>query len=412
MNDFEIGAREFGLTEGIYDAALNPDHWEQCLKAFAPILGARSAEITFHDVSEPRLTFVRSFQRERAYYDTYAERFITLNPYLEALAGYDEILYCSEDLVPESRLVRSRFYREWLEPQGLHHQLGVVLLRDGTRLAALDFERPKSAGRFSERDRAYLGLFSSHLRRALLINQKFWDLIVRSESVSTVLDSLDIGVILLNEHKRPVYVSKRAEELTRLGVGLIVRESGLSAPWEQQTDELTRLVEEAVLTGRGQGIGAGGSMYLGVFDDRPQQVLVSPMRMVRDDLSEPGTTVCAAVFVASPYNPRSISLEALKSVYKLTDSEAVVVGKLSNGLTLNEVAAELQISRNTVRGHLKSVFQKTGTRRQADLIGLIYRSPGSIISEQELLGYSLGGPLDRRKREDRRTSARITGPQS
>ena len=58
----------------------------------------------------------------------------------------------------------------------------------------------------------------------------------------------------------------------------------------------------------------------------------------------------------------------LQSSFGLTASETAVCQQLSTGLQLKEVAKHLDISTNTARNHLQSVFDKTSINRQGDLI--------------------------------------------
>ncbi len=51
---------------------------------------------------------------------------------------------------------------------------------------------------------------------------------------------------------------------------------------------------------------------------------------------------------------------------------------LANGLTLDEASEELDISRNTARAHLRSIFSKTGVTRQTVLVRLILRSVATL----------------------------------
>src|SRR5690606_33122681 len=52
----------------------------------------------------------------------------------------------------------------------------------------------------------------------------------------------------------------------------------------------------------------------------------------------------------------------------LTPAEARLAARLRFGLSLKEAAEELGISVNTARNQLKSVFEKLGVNRQADLV--------------------------------------------
>ena len=59
----------------------------------------------------------------------------------------------------------------------------------------------------------------------------------------------------------------------------------------------------------------------------------------------------------------------------LTPAEARVARAIAEGGDLKTLAAGLSLSVDTLRGQLKSVFRKTGTRRQNELAALILRSP-------------------------------------
>ncbi|WP_421866258.1 alpha/beta fold hydrolase [Parvibaculum sp.] len=61
-------------------------------------------------------------------------------------------------------------------------------------------------------------------------------------------------------------------------------------------------------------------------------------------------------------------LEIFRSAFGLTPAEARLAARLRFGLSLKEASGELGISVNTARNQLKSVFEKLGVNRQADLV--------------------------------------------
>jgi DNA-binding CsgD family transcriptional regulator len=58
----------------------------------------------------------------------------------------------------------------------------------------------------------------------------------------------------------------------------------------------------------------------------------------------------------------------------LTPSQAHVASLLMNGRSSAEIAEQLNIQENTVRAHLKSMFSKTGTRNQGELMRFLLTS--------------------------------------
>jgi DNA-binding CsgD family transcriptional regulator len=69
--------------------------------------------------------------------------------------------------------------------------------------------------------------------------------------------------------------------------------------------------------------------------------------------------------------------EYLRRRFGLTLAEANVALEVLNGDGRGAVAARLGISMTTVRTHLSSIFEKTGVRRQAELVRLLMRCDGS-----------------------------------
>ena len=65
------------------------------------------------------------------------------------------------------------------------------------------------------------------------------------------------------------------------------------------------------------------------------------------------------------------SVELLRDRFDLTRSEARLALRLVAGDKLQSAAVNLDISYETARGHLKNIFNKTGARRQAELVVLI-----------------------------------------
>ncbi len=61
----------------------------------------------------------------------------------------------------------------------------------------------------------------------------------------------------------------------------------------------------------------------------------------------------------------------LREGFGVTSAETALVGQLAAGQGVGAAAAALSVSENTARNQLKSVFAKTGVRRQADLLLLI-----------------------------------------
>src|SRR5690606_15731499 len=77
-----------------------------------------------------------------------------------------------------------------------------------------------------------------------------------------------------------------------------------------------------------------------------------------------------------------------QDLFTFTPAETALALELANGLSLEEAALKLGITRNTGRAHLRSIFAKTGIKRQAELVKVLLNSivslgPGEIAEVEE-----------------------------
>jgi DNA-binding CsgD family transcriptional regulator len=107
---------------------------------------------------------------------------------------------------------------------------------------------------------------------------------------------------------------------------------------------------------------------------RPYQLLLAPLRhglSLFAGLRSPQIVL----LIIDPERRRPSAPDLLVGLYGLTRREAVLASTLSCGKTVEEAAHELQMSYETARSHLRRIFEKTNTSRQAELILLLARLP-------------------------------------
>jgi DNA-binding CsgD family transcriptional regulator len=82
----------------------------------------------------------------------------------------------------------------------------------------------------------------------------------------------------------------------------------------------------------------------------------------------------AAVYVIDPGATRPLNEDNLRELYGLTRAEAAIAALLTQGCTAEEAAKRTGVTMNTIRTHLKRTLEKTGCRRQAELVALVLRT--------------------------------------
>jgi len=170
---------------------------------------------------------------------------------------------------------------------------------------------------------------------------------------SGVLDLLRDAVLVLGRDAKPLGMNRSARALLREGDGLVLASGRVVASTPQATTALLRGIDRASL-------GEVGRMQVPRPGRTPLSLRVEPYPQ--------DPRGAAAVVFATDHALRSPRGQALIARYGLTPTETTVACRLAAGADLEQIGCELDISINTVRGHLKQIFGKTRTHRQVELV--------------------------------------------
>src|SRR5690554_7658439 len=84
------------------------------------------------------------------------------------------------------------------------------------------------------------------------------------------------------------------------------------------------------------------------------------------------------VYVRDAVGDVQMSGQVAQELFDFTPAETTLALELANGLSLEETAEKLGITRNTARAHLRAIFAKTGIKRQAELVRVMLNSVVSL----------------------------------
>jgi DNA-binding CsgD family transcriptional regulator len=288
----------------------------------------------------------------------------------------------------ESRFYRSRFFREILAPAGVcpGPGLAVVLERSPAQVNSTNFVLPGAPGWApTPDDRALLEQLAPHMVIARRLHFRLAEQQHEEEALVSAFDRLVLGVVFTDESGRISYANRSASEL-------IGHPPGFSEP-DAVLDDHARAWRELLASRPEQG------PFVHAPDDgRPIQVLHAPL-----DWGKRQTLAAArfahAHFIADPTQSSDDPVQMLGELFGLTKSEARLATLLLADCSLQEAAARLGITETTARGVLKSIFAKTQTNRQADLLRMLLRGPSGQLrtSGSPAPGKTTGGAPTRKR---------------
>ena len=280
-------------------------------------------------------------------------------------------------VVGAKEIGRGQFYEEWMRPQGYVDNVITNLDRSATSYASFAVVRHERHGLVDALARRRMALLAPHVRRAVLIG-KLSDLHrSESEAWAQLLEGIGAAIFLINREGRIVQRNQVAETMlaetdvvTSIGQRLSTFDRGLQKDFRDF--QVFTAKGDAKLGDQGIAlplVGRSGSDYVVHF----LPLRTAPHRPAFDD-----PAADAAVFIRRAKLDTPSGLRLLAQSYNFTPREAEVLQSIVEVRGVAQVATLLGISVRTAKAHLHSVFAKTGTDRQADLVKLVAAFSGPI----------------------------------
>jgi DNA-binding CsgD family transcriptional regulator/PAS domain-containing protein len=363
----------------IYEAAVEPSRWPVALQGLSSLVGATASTLLFGDARSAEASIMQAANIDPQVMARYNEYYVKHDVRLHVALRRPLPAITTNSNVPAAlRFGSSEFFNDFLSPSDLVYMLGTILVRDDHAFASLGVHRSRRGGEYTEDELRRFRMIVPHLQRAIEVHRRLYRATLNAAAAGSSLDRLAIGVILVDAAGRVLFANRSASEITVSSDGLMVTPEGLRCSQPDETKQLRRLVAAAA-----QDVADVGGSALAVSRPslkRALSVLVAPLRPAEPSLELRRAAV--VVFVSDPERSLTTTSDALQRLYSLTAAEARLAKLLLDGHDLRDAAGELGISVLTARTQLKSVFHKTETRRQSELIRIMMAGLGQLRSEQ------------------------------
>jgi DNA-binding CsgD family transcriptional regulator len=304
----------------------------------------------------------------------YREQFFALDPFINLPPGTVVTL---QELLPAAALQDSEYYRRYLQPAGVLHILGADIGAPGSFQARLRFSRGPDEAPFCAGDKALCALIVPHLERAIAIHASLNRVESERDLFAGAVEQLAVGTILLDENGHFLKANQPATRILAEKDGLQVRNGQLQLATRQRTQDLQALIQRVLASAHRNETAVVEALRVARPSGHADLGLM--VRLVPQiEWAEAQNRPAVAVFISDPEQTSAASQQTLMQLFGLTRAEAVLATLLTRGLSLQEAAAELQVSPHTARAQLRSIFAKTGVTRQAELIRLLVKSVAAL----------------------------------
>ena len=355
MSDISAGAIEVGsVVDTIYDTLLSGQPLQRCIDAIRSSIAAAAVVLTI-DVrgqNGNRLTVCSADDEEGRPGHAQVD--------IEALLGNRNAEHLAD----------------------YHHVTADAGTSDDARYH-LVMLRARDALPFDGQDSIQCAMLLRHIRRAFELAGRLGTTDIERQVYAGVLDKLSVGAIILDDKGAVLQTTALAAAVLSAHDGLTTHRGHLAATSASDDKELQLAIRAALAGQLAEGEGMAAPRAVSVARDsgaRDLGLIVQPLGASARSDSKLRRSA-AVVFIRDADRNAELESGTLRQLFDLTPAEAAVARSLTTGRSLDEAAEVLNISRNTARAHLRSIFSKSGITRQTELMRL-------MLNSAAVLGYA------------------------
>jgi DNA-binding CsgD family transcriptional regulator len=348
------------FIDEIYEAAVVPEKWRGVLDRLAEIADAEGTLLFAAGPGAPR--WLSSDAIRAATIDWTESKWFLDNPRGQRLVPLNEPRFLTDlDALTIEEIEASDYYTELLRPRGLGWCVGTAIRSPSGDTLVFSIEKAHRKGPVPRAIAEKLDDLRPHLARAALLSGRLG--LDRARSTVATLDAIGLPAAALTATGRVVSANAgflACEPRIRVGTGNTVQFASEAAQ--------TMLMEAISAISRAPFAKGRSIPVRGTHLDAPCVAHVIPLRGGGLDVFAGALSVVYVTLVVPKSSPAP---EILQALFDLTPAEARTASLITGGQSIEQISLATGTAQNTIRTQLKSVFQKTGVQRQAELVSLL-----------------------------------------
>lgn len=361
------------LVGHIYDAVDNPDGWALFLNRLTNSFGTHSARLRMVDLKNDRHNLVSSAGYDESFDKLYVEHYAKIDPWIPLMerAGVG-VMGGSYEHISDKAMLSNQCYNEFYRNFDLFYGLGGHVIKMDRYVARIGVQRSHKSGPFSDNHKQALQSLVPHLQRAFRLSMHFDSVHSTLHGAQDALYFLPTPLMLLDEYGKVAFVNQRAESILNSSKAFSVSSKRLTATDETVHEQIKQATKQVIRVSMGQGIHcANGVRFVDYQRGTFINLIMTPYPARSVTYLGLNSRICAAVFIQDGSENGEFPSGLLQSLYGLTSAEVRLAKGLLDGLTPAELATRFRVKIATIRTQLRSLFAKTGTSGQVEVVRLL-----------------------------------------
>jgi DNA-binding CsgD family transcriptional regulator len=353
------------MIDQIYSVVFGEATWETFLESLNATLPNGKSGLLCHDTraSSGIMEMQSGFPDEWAI--QYKNHFSKINPFVARAATRQVgVGVVDQQMLPRDYFLKTEYYNDGFRSIGQESFIGITIVRDEGKLFLLSATTSCSDANETIENANLLTRLAPHLRRAFKHFQNREEGNVVQGFADATLGMRGIGTIFVGDNGYIKTVSETAQALLDRYPFLAIGPIGKVRMYDQNAnDALYRMLDRPLEGPRVYSFGT----------DRLKATLIR-LNRDRESIYFVGPTV--VITLESREDRGSLDESQIKRHFALTSAEYRALRGVYDGLSINEIADAAQVSRETIRSQLKSLFSKIGASSQKEILRIVGRWSG------------------------------------
>lgn len=340
------------LIDRLYAALFGEAPWQDFVTRTCDLMPNGKSVLFFHDKGSGAGAMSLTAGLDEAMVAKFNDYYHRVNPWVDhAMRRPLGKVMQADEMLPREVLKRSEYFQDYLRPQDIETGLGVTLHRDARLHVFFSIVSADVGEERLEHARRMITLLVPHLCRAFRIRREGSAEGLRSPSGGRLQIDTRLRVVAADAEALSLLAQTEALSIGPLGRLLCKDADLLSCVQHLLTSDAPPAVQHRHLKRRSGGL----PLHVCVYRPGPAG-------------SASAAAVSCFMQLDDPARALPEGVHRFCAMHGLTCAEAGIVEGLVTGHTLDQIAAQRKTSQATVRTQLKTIFWKTGCRRQADII--------------------------------------------
>jgi DNA-binding CsgD family transcriptional regulator len=362
----------------IYEGARSLDLWPDILQDIATAFGDYGANLYWTTPESGARLIVSPTLAEGLI--EYSEKWLNRDTRAKILIDNMNLTssrsMCVSQYMTDEEMDADPHFVEFLYKWNLKDGAVTFLMPERNVLMWLVIQRQRDRPNFRPEELDLLTDLGRHVENALYLAMELTEARLKVEGLGQGFDMIDIAVFGVNRQNQIGYTNRLARRLLeQLG------EAGIERLFEQvpaAQRDASRLL--AIEDRSGSDIEATrslpGGAHIYVDNRSGLRLLVRVIPLSSGFEGELFGLSELLMMVAPMTGDRQVDHSVVRDALDLTAAEARLAAIIATGISLDDAAEKIGVTRETARTMLKRVFQKTNTSRQHELTALILNLRG------------------------------------